>query len=136
MWTQLQFIYLPKLLFKLNLQLLINGKSINTFGNFFTAIVLPQKSNTDQKIKEIENAVDAGHVSGIDLSLGLGGLLDHILFVYGYDVENLYVFDTHQVPKLEYEKITEDGRYIMKIPKYIIKKHWSIFERVWEVKKK
>lgn len=136
MWTQLQFIYLPELLSKLNLQLQINGKQINTFIDMFTATAKPKKSNADQKIRQIEAAVDEGDASGIDISLGLRGLVDHILFVHGYDEHNLYVLDTHKVPKLEYEKITEDNRYYMKLPKSVIRNRWTRFGRVWIVKKK
>lgn len=136
MWTQLQFIYLPKFISKLNLELSINYKAINTFFDLFTAIALPRKSNVDEEIKKIKNAVDVGYACGIDVSLGLSGLLDHILFVYGYDGNNFYIFDTHKVPGLEYEKITEDDRFIMKLPKNIVRKRWSRFGRVWIVKKK
>lgn len=136
MWTQLQFLYLPKFLSGLDLQLSINGKQIKTFFNFLKAISIPKKSNAHDKIKEIENAIDFGYASGIDISLDIGGFVDHVLFVYGYDENNLYVFDTHQVKKLEYEKILDGNKYYMKLPKSTILKRWSKFARVWIIKKK
>ena len=96
---------------------------------------IPTRSNVHNKIKEIENAVDNGYASGIDISLGLGGLIDHVLFVHGYDVSNFYVFDSHQVSKLEYDKMTNDNRYYMKLPKSIVEQRWSKFGRVWVLKK-
>lgn len=135
MWTQLQFKYLSKLLARLNLQLSINNKVIKSFSDFLQTTTIPQKTNVKQKLKEIENAVDLDFASGIDISLGLGGLVDHVLFVYGYDESNLYVFDTYQVPKLEYDKITKNEKYYMRLPKSIIRKRWSRFGRVWLVNK-
>lgn len=136
MWTQLQFVYLPELLNQLNLQLNINGKRINSFLDLLISISLPKKSNINQKIKEIEVAVNLGQACAIDLSLNLGGLVDHVLFVHGYDDDNLYVIDTHKAPKLEYQKITEDNRFYMRLPKQVIKNRWSAFGRVWIVKRK
>ena len=135
MWTQLQFLYLPRFLSKLKLQLTINGRTIKSFYSLFITLSIPTRSNVHNKIKEIENAVDNGYASGIDISLGLGGLIDHVLFVHGYDVSNFYVFDSHQVSKLEYDKMTNDSRYYMKLPKSIVERRWSKFGRVWILKK-
>ena len=88
-----------------------------------------------EKFENLEEAIDAGFVVGIDFPFSLLGLINHVIFVYGYDENNLYVFDTHQVLGLEYEKITDDNRYIMKIPKNIIEKRWTRFGRVWVMKK-
>jgi len=135
MWTQLQFLYLPRFLSKLRLQLTINGRTIKSFYSLFMTLSIPTRSDVHNKIKEIENAVDNGYASGIDISLGLWGLIDHALFVHGYDVSNFYVFDSHQVSKLEYDKMTNDSRYYMKLPKSIVEKRWSKFGRVWILKK-
>ena len=130
MWTQLQFMYLPKLFSRLGLKLTINGAEINSFFLLLVSLSIPQKSNAEEKIKEIEKAIDSSHASGIDISLRLGGLIDHVLFVDGYDNENFYVLDTHQVPGLEYEKLTNDNKYYMRLSKHIVKKRWTRFGRV------
>ena len=135
MWSQLQFLYLPKFLLSLNLQLNINGRVIKSFPSLFMALSVPTSLNVNDKIREIEQAVNNGYASGIDISIGLGGLLDHVLFVYGYDEYNFYVFDSHQVPKLEYEKITNNDQYYMKLPKSVVTQRWSRFGRVWFLKK-
>jgi hypothetical protein len=64
------------------------------------------------------------------------GLLDHVLFVYGYDEEFLYVCDTRKVSLIEYEKVIKnDNVYYMKISRTEVKGRWKRFSRVWEVKK-
>ncbi len=134
MWTGLQFLYLPKLLSSLKLKLTINNRDINSFFSFILALFIPNISNVENKIKEIEQSVDRGYATGVDISLGMGGLLDHVMFVYGYDESNFYVFDSHQAPDLEYEKALDSDRYYMKLPKSIVIKRWSKFGRVWIVR--
>jgi hypothetical protein len=134
MWTQLQFKSLSHTLKRYDLELSINGKIVRNFFNFFTAISFPKNINVEFAISQIQKAVDDGVASAIDLSLGAGGLVDHVLFVYGYDEENLYVFDTHKVGKLEYEKISDGDKYYMKLPKNIIRQRWSPFGRFWLVR--
>ena len=133
-WTLLQFIYVPKLLTKQNLKLFINDEPIDSFLDFYRVLLKPSKITATQRIQEVESVVDKGFVSGIDISLGLGGLMDHVMFVYGYDKHNLFVFDTRKIKKLEYEKLTNDNRFFMKLPKAIMQKRWSIFGRVWVIK--
>lgn len=134
MWAQLQFLYLPKFLSSLNLQLIIDNKVIKSFPSLLLALSIPKNSNVQDKIKEVEQAVDSGHASGIDISLGMNGLLDHVMFVYRYDESNFYVFDSHQVSNLEYEKADGENRYYMKLPKSIVIKRWSKFGRVWIIR--
>jgi len=131
-WTQLQFYKLPRFLKENKLSLVINNKSISTFTDFVVAIVFLRMSY-EKAINTIEQRVNSGHVVGVDISLGFFGLLDHVMFVYGYDTENLYVLDTHKVSHLHYEKITDDNRYMLKLSKKEILDRWSIFSRVWEV---
>jgi len=133
-WTLLQFIYVPKLLYEYDLELFINNKQINSFLDFYKVLLKPTKITTAQGIQEIEIAIDKGFVSGVDISLGLGGLTDHLMFVYGYDKNNLYVFDTHEVEGLEYEKLTSDNRFFMKLPKWVVQKRWALFGRVWAIR--
>jgi uncharacterized protein YvpB len=64
--------------------------------------------------------------------MGVFGLLDHVMFVYGYDKENLYVFDTLKA-KIAYYNYDSRYKHIYRLPKSIIKSRWSIFARVWEV---
>jgi len=134
-WLMIQFFKVPALFKELGLSLSINGKQVKTFRNFATSIISPSKKSAEEAMREVEKVIDIGSVAGIDISISLWGLIDHVVFVYGYDENSLYVFDTHQVSGLEYEKITEDNRYIMKISKDIIKKRWTRFGRVWVVKK-
>lgn len=131
-WTQLQFYKLPRFLKENKLSLAINNKSISTFTDFVVAILFSRMSY-EKAIKTIEQRVNSGYVVGVDVSLGFFGLLDHVMFVYGYDEDNLYILDTHDVPHLNYERMTEDDRYFMKLSKKEILERWSIFSRVWEV---
>mgnify|MGYP001563593309 CR=1 FL=1 len=134
-WLMIQFFKVPALFKELGLSLSINGKQVKTFGNFVTSIISPNKKSAEEAMREVEKVIDIGSVAGIDISVSLWGLIDHVIFVYGYDENNLYVFDTHKVSGLEYEKVTEDNKYIMKISKDIIKKRWTRFGRIWVVKK-
>lgn len=134
-WTFLSFCKVPRYFASLELELLINNRRVKTFPQFVKA-ALSKAYPADDAMRMIERAVDSGIVSGIDISIALGGLIDHVMFVYGYDDNNLYVFDTHRVRGLEYEKLTQDGdlRYIMRLPKSVIRRRWSRFNRVWVVR--
>jgi hypothetical protein len=134
MWTQLQFVRLPRYLASTGVTLVINDREILSFGALVAAILFSRMSYRDA-IRNIERAVDEQRSVGVDISLGYGGLLDHVVFVYGYDADNLYVCDTHQVPMLEYTRLTDDHRYFMKLPKAVVQKRWTRFGRVWELKK-
>lgn len=134
-WTMIQFYKVPALSKDLGLSLSINSKQIKTFGNFVTSIISPNKKLAEQAINEVEKNIDMGFVTGIDILHSLWGLVNHVIFVYGYDENNLYVFDTRQVGGLEYEKITDDDKYIMKISKDVIKERWTRFGRVWVIKR-
>lgn len=131
MWTQLQFLFLPRFLKENEITLFINKQQISSFFDFVSAILFSRMSYT-KAVALVESVIDREEAVGIDISLGVGGLLDHVMFVYGYDKENFYVCDTHQVPNLEYEKIDTEA-YFMKLPKAVIKKRWTLFGRVWEL---
>lgn len=137
-WTGLSFYKIPKLFQTLDLTLEINNKKVETFFDFIQALLLIKPKPFDQSLAFIKNYVNEQKVCGIDISVSLGGLVDHVMFVYGYDDNNLYVFDTHQVNKIRYEKITavSDDRFIMKLPFDEIRKRWSRFNRVWIISKK
>lgn len=153
-WTQLQFIFLPRFLRSQGLNLQINGNKINNFLDFFLAITVPNSFRSvffasafakdkskcvisaDDAIVKVQKAVDAGLATGIDISMGLGGLMDHVMFVYGYDEENFYIFDSHIVRNLNYEKVQgfKDDNFYMKLPKSEVKNRWTKFGRVWVLK--
>lgn len=136
-WTGLSFMYVPNFLMKKGLILSINNRKIHNPLDFFLATLPIRWQSFEKSIAEIEKAINQGIVTGVDIAMHLGGMVDHVMFVYGYDDENLYVFDTHQAD-LEYEKTTadDDSRYIMRLPKSVAKKRWGMWGRVWRVEKK
>src|SRR3990172_3752174 len=74
----------------------------------------------------LEKIMERNEVSGLDISIGYGGLLDHVLFVYGYDAESLCVFDTIRAP-VQYESVDGKNMNMMKISKNEIKERWTHF---------
>ncbi len=134
MWTQLQFLWLPSYLKENGLILFINNKKVYSYFSFVSSVLF-SRINLNKAMEKVRSGIDEGSVVGIDIGLKYGGLLDHIVFVYGYDDEAFYVCDTHKVPMLEYEKITADDKYFMKLPEGVIKKRWTRFGRVWELKR-
>ncbi len=136
MWTGLQFIHTPTVLTQNKLNLTINENPVENYLDIISALMLPKNIPFSKALDVVENTIESQDVVGIDISLGLCGILDHVLFVYAYDKENLYVFDTYNVQGLEYEKMTpeNDERYIMKLPKSVVRKRWSqLLGRVWIV---
>lgn len=136
-WTGLTFRKVPKLFSSLGLSFHINGRAVRSYADFILCLLPFNPWSYEKGIAEIEKSVDGGVAVGVDISIALWGLVDHIMFVYAYDEDNLYVFDTHQATGLEYEKTTPDSdqRYIMILPKSVVKKRWTIFNRVWSVGK-
>jgi len=132
-WTTLTFLKVPKLFKKHGLKLIINELEIKSYIDFIHSMFMPAKVNFRKANRVICSCIHQGKAVGIDLSLGLFGLKDHIMFVYGYDDDNFYVFDSHKVKKLRYTKTTKDSRFIMKLPKSEIKRRWRRFSRVWVV---
>lgn len=116
------------------LVLSLNQRKVYNYFDFIKAMMFSRISY-DKAIMLIEKNIDNGSAVGLDLALRFEGLEDHVLFVYSYDENDFYVFDTNKVPRLEYEKITEDGRFIMRISRDTVKKRWKMFSRVWEVSK-
>ena len=131
-WTMLQFIRMPKFLMENKIVLNINQKKVSNYFDFIKAMIFSRMSY-DNAVRLIEKNVDEGNAVGLDLALRFQGLEDHIMFVYGYDEDNLYVFDTNKIPVLEYEKMTSDEKFIMKLPRNVIKSRWKKFSRVWEI---
>ncbi|PCI27722.1 hypothetical protein COB55_05190 [Candidatus Wolfebacteria bacterium] len=130
-WTMIQFRKMPQYLISEGLGLSINGNKIRSFSDFIKAILF-SRMGLEQALCTIETAIDEGRTPGVDISIAVGGLLDHVMFVYGYDEDNLYVFETTEAP-IKY--VNMDPRYpqVMKLSKEEIKKRWTRFGRVWEV---
>ncbi len=134
-WTQLQFVYVPKLLKSRYLSLKINNKKINSFIDFFVAIIFSRITYGDA-VAKIEQKIREGKVIGLDIAMAFEGLLDHVFFVYGFDENFYYVCDTRKVPLIQYEKVSKDDDvYYMKISKEEVKKRWKKFSRVWEIER-
>jgi len=132
-WTQIQFANVANFFNQKSLKLFINNREVEGYFSFIYATLFARKE-CDDAIEEIKRAIDGNEVVGIDISLGMSGLLDHVLFVYGYDEDNLYVFDTHRVSRLEYVPI-EGSNFYYQLPKSVISSRWTKFGRVWSVKK-
>ncbi len=134
-WMQIQFMRLPKLLQSKGLSLTINDRHINSFTTFVRAM-LCSRMTYSEATQRVEEGVQNGHAVGLDIAMAFGGLLDHVLFVYGFDDEFYYVFDTRKVPLISYEKVDETrDEYFMKISKTEVQKRWKRWSRVWEVVK-
>jgi len=133
MWTMLQLTHTAHFLKENELTLYVNGKHVRNWFSFVVSILIPYRMTYEKMLNEIENGIENGEVVGIDVAIKLGGLIDHVIFVYGYDEDNVYVFDTHQIKELEYEKVTDDERFIMKLPKEVLKKRCGPFARIWRV---
>jgi hypothetical protein len=132
-WTQLQFVYLPEFLRTKNLELFINKKEINTYYDFFDAI-LYSRIKVDKAINIIETRIKENKIVGLDIPIKFKGLLDHVMFVYAFDNEFFYVCDTNKVSGLNYEKIGTQN-FFMKISKEEVRSKWNTFARVWEIDK-
>ncbi len=138
-WTQLQLANAPKYLESLGLALHINDRRIrsyadlilvNAFGGIFAA------QPFEKAMRSIERCVDEDVACAVDLPVGKKWMvyLDHVMFVYGYDDENLYVLDTLPVSLVPYERMREDVHFY-RLPKAAIRKQWSTLGRVWRVVK-
>ncbi|OHA26797.1 MAG: hypothetical protein A3C06_01515 [Candidatus Taylorbacteria bacterium RIFCSPHIGHO2_02_FULL_46_13] len=132
-WTQIQFYKIASFLRKNELKLSINNINVNSFFDFLNCTLF-SRSTFEHAIQKIEKGISSGTAMGIDIKVGAGGLLDHVMFVYGYDEENLYVFDTVKAP-LDYTRITTDNRMYMKLAKEEVKRRWTRFGRVWEIRR-
>lgn len=135
MWTGLHLKHVPLLLSSYGLKLFINKKPVRTWWACFSSLVNPSPLSADKAISMLEHYVDSGKPSAIDLTLKHYGVDDHVMFVFAYDDNNFYVFDTHYVDDIGYTKITEqnDRRLIMRLSKEKVKEKWTRRARVWVV---
>lgn len=136
-WTCLPFYKVPKLFAAKGLVLTINEVLIDSFLGFLRAMISPKFLTADEALRIVEESVNKKAACGIDISVSFGGLVNHVMFVSGYDSENLYVFDTHNVKKIKYEKITppKNNRFVMRLSKKTVRDMWSRFGRVWIVER-
>lgn len=138
-WTQLQFKDAPNFLKSLGLTLFINNREIRSYAGFMFGNALGgffSSMKFEGAMQEIERCVDANIACAVDMPVGKKWMLflDHVMFVYGYDDDNLYVFDTLSVPLVAYERMNTDVHYY-KLPKAVIRKNWSSLGRVWRIEK-
>lgn len=136
-WTFLSFIRVPNYFKSLGLVIEINNRKVDSFWQFLRAVLFTPMSSGDVGIELVEKSINDGKAVGIDIAVALWGLVDHVMFVYGYDENNLYVLDTHFVNQIGYEKITpnDEPRFLMKLPKKMILEKWTRFNRVWVVQR-
>lgn len=136
-WTQLQFSKLPKFLKRQGYVLYINDKKISSYRAFVWANLFSGlKTRHADPIQKIERLIESNVPCAIDIPIkkGLLVLIDHVMFVYGYDEKNLYVLDTLTVPGVGYEKVEgQEGLY--RLRKTLVEEKWSIFGRVWRLEK-
>jgi hypothetical protein len=136
-WTGLTFKNIPKLLSDKGYFLTINSIKIKSYLDIVYSLFFKAPKNFSESMEILKNGIDDGKIVGIDISISLGGLIDHVMFVYGYDRDNLYVFDTHKAYSIDYTKITpeHDNRFIMKLPFNTVEKSWTRFSRIWLIEK-
>lgn len=137
MWTGLHLKYVPTLLSTYGLKLKINNKLVPSWWVCFTCLVNPRPISVDHAISILEHCVDNGKTSAIDVTFKKYGVDNHVMFVFGYDDDNFYVFDTHYVDDIGYTKVTghNDRRMIMRLPKEKVREKWTRRARVWVVEK-
>lgn len=133
-FTMLQFKDLIKFLTKENYNLSINRKSVTSFRDFIKQIIF-SKISFHQAIDEIKKSIDNNVACGIDVPIKYKGLLDHVMFVYGYDEDNLFVIDTRKVKYLNYSH-WQKQQFLFRISLEEIENRWTRFGRVWIVKRR
>lgn len=133
-WTGLSLMNVPKLLKTLKKRLLINTVNTSSFPKLIKALWWPKRITYKEGVNIMEEEIRNGNPVGIDIGVAAKGLMDHVMFAYGFDEESIYVFDTHKVPQLSYQKITADDRFIMCLPRTTVENGWTRFARIWVVK--
>lgn len=134
-WTQIQYIKMPAFLRKHGLVLYINNWKITSYFDLMSAIVF-SRMPLGEAIHSLENAIKNNVACAIDIPIAKKQfvLFDHVMFVYGYDENYVYIFDTLTVPGLAYERVRDDIHYF-RLPRTVIQKNWCLFGRVWRVEK-
>lgn len=129
-WSQVQYWRTPARLAELGLFWQINDRTVRGPSSLAWAL-LGTPLSYEAAVTRIEAGVAANEAIGIDIALGWGGLLDHVLFVHGFDAEAFYVFDTHEVAGLEYEPIEPQAYY--RLPRQVAAQRWTRCGRVWRI---
>lgn len=143
-WTGVSFHKLIDYLTKAGLEILINGVLCSTQIDFQKALWWPKKIPHTTALAITHEALRKNQSVGIDLSMGFAGLANHVMFVWAIRDNDLVVFDTHKVARLEYEHFDADidgfppnpHRFIMRLPLKTIENHWQRWSRVWVIRKK
>lgn len=125
---------LPKLLTRNGLLLRINGQPVRTWWQLIRQLYRKSVVSRSELDQAVASSISRGTVLGIDISIIWLGLVDHVLFVYGYDDDNYYVFDTLQLPYLPYTRLAEAPEtFYMKLPKQAVYDRLRPISRVWTV---
>lgn len=135
-WTGLSLMRIPALLKARGKRLLVNRTDVVSFIGLLRALWCPRRLAFEDGIEMMQSEIRNGNPVGLDIGVSAWGLMDHVMFVYGFDESSVYVFDTHKVPQLDYEKLTPagDDRFIMRLPRSVIRRGWTRFARIWVIK--
>ncbi|MBY0110791.1 hypothetical protein K2Y00_02200 [Patescibacteria group bacterium] len=134
-WTQTQFFHAPAFLKKHGLALYINDKKVSSYFDLMYQLLFSRLSY-EKAMGMLEMQIQNNVATAIDIPISKTQfvLFDHVMFVYGYDEEYLYVLDTLTVPGLAYERVRDDVHYF-RLLRALVKKNWCEFGRVWRVEK-
>jgi len=143
-WTGISFSKLIDYLTQAGLEILINGVLCSTQTDFQKALWWPKKISHTTAMSLAYEALKKNQSVGIDISMGLAGLANHVMFVWAIRDNDFVVFDTHKVPRLEYGHFDADidgfppnpQRFIMRLPLKTIENRWRRFSRVWVIRRK
>lgn len=134
LWTTFHLKQLPQLLRNNQLLLHINGQPVSSWWQLIRLIFRKSTLTAEALDDAVASHISRSMVIGIDFSIKWFGLVDHVLFVYGYDDNYYYVFDTLQLPDLPYEKIpNETNMFYMKLPKQAVYERLQPISRIWTV---
>lgn len=134
-WTQIQYFDMPAFLRRQGLVLYINNWRIDSYFDLMSALVF-SRLPLSEAMHALEESIKNNVACAIDIPIDRKKfvLLDHVMFVYGYDEQYVYVLDTLTVPGLAYERVRNDLHYF-RLPRTVIETNWCLFGRVWRVEK-
>jgi len=71
----------------------------------------------------------------VQLSMGLKGIKNHMVFVLGYTSDGLLVLDTHEVPEFGYERVSgaNPDQYIFYISDDVFRAQWALWSKVYHL---
>ncbi len=143
-WTGLPFIGLIDFLNRNNLELSINDALCRSRIDLWKALWWPKKISHLKALSIAHAALSKKCAVGIDISMGLNGLANHVMYVWAIRDNDMIVFDTHKVRGLEYEHLLVDAdglplypeKFVMRLPLSVIENRWKRWNRVWVMRKK